>query len=155
MRCSSLNRQISNVLFFSATIYPSSPCTTTLFSCVVWITQLRVSYNLYSHLSAYYYGHLSANSRAMIPKYPDHSTQSWQEGQKSHPLLHNGIIHRNVLAQRKIPVNHFLLLVRIIIRKQTLEHLRNGRLIYAQAFTTVFTFHTKIPAFQKKLFFWI
>lgn len=35
MRCSSLNRQISNVLFFSATIYPSSPCTTTLFSCVV------------------------------------------------------------------------------------------------------------------------
>ena len=35
MRCSSLNRQINNVLFFSATIYPSSPCTTNLFSCVV------------------------------------------------------------------------------------------------------------------------
>ena len=47
-------------------------------------------------------------------------------------LLHNGIIHRNILAQREILVNHFLLLVRIIIRKQTLEHLRNGRLIYAQ-----------------------
>lgn len=68
----------------------------------------------------------------MIPKYPDHSTQSWQEGQNLIRLLHNGIIHRNVLAQREIPVNHFLLLVRIIIRKQTLEHLRNGRLIYAQ-----------------------
>jgi GDP-L-fucose synthase len=25
----------AHVLFFSATIYPSSPCTTTLFSCVV------------------------------------------------------------------------------------------------------------------------
>ena len=48
-------------------------------------------------------------------------------------LFHNGIIHRNVLAQRKILVNQLLLLVRIIIRKQALEHFRNGRLVYAQS----------------------
>ena len=44
MRCSSDRRQMSSVLSFSATIYPSSPCTITFFSYVAWMMQLLVSY---------------------------------------------------------------------------------------------------------------
>ena len=43
MRCSSLSWQMSSVLSFSAMMYPSRPCTTTFFSCVVCIRQFFVS----------------------------------------------------------------------------------------------------------------
>ena len=48
MRCSSESWQMSRVPSFSATMYPSSPCTTTFFSSVACTMQLCESYRLMS-----------------------------------------------------------------------------------------------------------